>query len=180
MALARDCSILQVVGFQNSGKTTLMEKLITRATQAGLLAASIKHHGHGGTPASEQASKDSGRHHRAGAVVSGVEGEGVLSLTAKRDRWSLQQLLTLYQAFDVDVIFVEGYKQEDYPKVVLLRQEEDMELLQSLSNIQCVIYWEMCRLPSNLPYPVFPITDDQQYIDFLMRIVRESNGTNLI
>nr|WP_238941852.1 molybdopterin-guanine dinucleotide biosynthesis protein B [Bacillus sp. REN10] len=170
--MARHCSILQVVGYQNSGKTTLMEKLIHRAASEGLLVSSIKHHGHGGAPMNEAASKDSVRHYRAGAVVSGVEGDGVLSLTVKRDCWSLPQLLTLYQAFDVDVIFVEGYKQETYPKVVLLRGEEDIDLLYSLSNIQCVIYWEACRLPNDLPYPAFPISDDKQSIDFLIRIVR--------
>ncbi|WP_100402814.1 molybdopterin-guanine dinucleotide biosynthesis protein B [Bacillus sp. FJAT-42315] len=180
MALARHCSILQVVGFQNSGKTTLMEKLIHRATSEGLLSASIKHHGHGGVPVNESASKDSVRHYQAGAVVSGVEGAGVLSLTVKREAWSLQQLLTLYQTFDINVIFVEGYKQESYPKVVLLRSAEDIPLLHSLSNIQCVIYWEACHLSNDLPYPAFPIVDDKQYIDFLIRIVREQDGTNVI
>lgn len=157
-----------------------MEKLIHRATSEGLLSASIKHHGHGGAPLNESASKDSVRHYQAGAVVSGVEGAGVLSLTVRREKWSLQQLLTLYQAFDIDVIFVEGYKQESYPKVVLLRSAEDIPLLHSLSNIQCVIYWEACHLPNDLSYPVFPIIDDKQYIDFLIRIVREQDGTNII
>ncbi len=62
MTLGKNCPILQIVGFQNSGKTTLTEKLIFRASIAGLKAASIKHHGHGGTPDTELSSKDSIRH----------------------------------------------------------------------------------------------------------------------
>lgn len=43
-------SILQIVGYQNSGKTTLMEKLIQALTYEGMKVATIKHHGHGGYP----------------------------------------------------------------------------------------------------------------------------------
>lgn len=41
-------SILQVVGFQNSGKTTLIEKLCQLAEREGLKLGCFKHHGHGG------------------------------------------------------------------------------------------------------------------------------------
>lgn len=75
--------ILQVVGYQNSGKTTLMEQLIREATATELRVATIKHHGHGGIPDVES-SKDSTRHERAGAAVAAVEGGGVLRLSAKR------------------------------------------------------------------------------------------------
>lgn len=77
MSVGEICPILQIVGFQNSGKTTLSEKLIFRASKAGLKAASIKHHGHGGPPDNELSSKDSIRHHEAGAVISSVEGDVV-------------------------------------------------------------------------------------------------------
>lgn len=43
-------SILQVVGYQNSGKTTLIEKLCQLAECEGLKLGCFKHHGHGGTP----------------------------------------------------------------------------------------------------------------------------------
>lgn len=41
-------SILQVVGYQNSGKTTLIEKLCQLAECEGLKLGCFKHHGHGG------------------------------------------------------------------------------------------------------------------------------------
>lgn len=73
MALGQHRKILQIVGYQNSGKTTLMEQLIKRATTEGLRVGTIKHHGHGGVPMIE-ASKDSSRHELAGASVTAVEG----------------------------------------------------------------------------------------------------------
>lgn len=42
--------ILQVVGHQNSGKTTLIEKCIKELTNHGIKVGTFKHHGHGGKP----------------------------------------------------------------------------------------------------------------------------------
>src|SRR6478735_4175363 len=93
MALVACCTVLQVVGFQNSGKTTLVEKLIKRAKQFNLCVGSIKHHGHGGPPDSSSELKDSHRHQQAGANVAGVEGGGILQLTADSKDWSLKKLI---------------------------------------------------------------------------------------
>ncbi|WP_232713393.1 molybdopterin-guanine dinucleotide biosynthesis protein B [Bacillus xiapuensis] len=170
--MAKPCFILQVVGFQNSGKTTLMEKLIARTSQHGLIPASIKHHGHGGVPDQTLELKDSARHQRAGAMIAGVEGEGVWQFTMKQAHFSLKECLRLYQTFSVDVILIEGYKQADYPKAVLLRNEEDLCLLDSLTNIQCVICWKALDDPNLEKYPVFLLKEEEQYMNFLMEIVR--------
>ena len=42
--------IFQIVGYQNSGKTTFLNKLISHLTAVGINTATIKHHGHGGKP----------------------------------------------------------------------------------------------------------------------------------
>ncbi|USK59232.1 molybdopterin-guanine dinucleotide biosynthesis protein B [Peribacillus asahii] len=173
MALGKYCPILQVVGYQNSGKTTLMEKLISRAAQVGLRAASIKHHGHGGAPSYELPSKDSLRHYEAGAVVSSVEGGGTLQLRAKMDDLNLEEMLRFYQFFSIDVIFVEGYKRESYPKVVLLRDEQDLSILDSLTNVQCIISHVQLDQKLVQNYKVFQLNEDHLYIDFLMEVVNK-------
>ena len=43
-------SILQIVGYQNSGKTTLVGKIVHVLTESEMKVATIKHHGHGGFP----------------------------------------------------------------------------------------------------------------------------------
>lgn len=43
-------SILQIVGYQNSGKTTLVEKVVHALAERKMKVATIKHHGHGGFP----------------------------------------------------------------------------------------------------------------------------------
>ncbi|GAB6457051.1 molybdopterin-guanine dinucleotide biosynthesis protein B [Bacillus cereus group sp. MYBK71-2] len=163
-------SILQIVGYQNSGKTTLVEKVVCALAERKMKVATIKHHGHGGFP--EVAQKDSERHRKAGAIVSSVEGAGLLSMSSLREDWSLQEIIRLYEFFEVDTILIEGYKKESYPKVVLLRSAEDVELLHKVENIVAVITWY--DAPANLreEYTVFHITEEELYIDWFVQTVR--------
>ena len=166
--------ILQIVGYQNSGKTTLMEQLITQATTEGFRVGTIKHHGHGGIPTIES-SKDSVRHEKAGASVTAVEGEGTLRMSIHQSNWKLTDILTIYETFNMDIIFIEGYKNEDYPKVVLLRQPEDQSLLQTVTNIVCVLYWPTYPLNKSVDYPTFSIQEKAQYMKFLMQEMRSKS-----
>ncbi|HWI46612.1 MAG TPA: molybdopterin-guanine dinucleotide biosynthesis protein B [Rummeliibacillus sp.] len=174
MALGQHQKILQIVGYQDSGKTTLMEQLITQATNEGLRVGTIKHHGHGGIPMVES-SKDSVRHEKAGASVSAVEGEGTLRISIQQDNWQLADILSIYASFKMDIILIEGYKNEQYSKVVLLRTAEDQSLLQKVSNIVCVLYWPTFTIDKPLDYPSFSIHEKAQYMDFLMIEMRRKS-----
>lgn len=174
MALGEHRKILQIVGYQNSGKTTVMEQLITQATTEGLRVGTIKHHGHGGIPTIES-SKDSARHEKAGASVTAVEGEGTLRMSIHQSNWQLADILAIYESIEMDIILIEGYKNEHYPKVVLLRQVEDQSLLQKVSNIVCVLYWPTYPLDKPLDYPTFSIHEKAQYIEVLMREMRRKS-----
>ncbi|WP_088011136.1 molybdopterin-guanine dinucleotide biosynthesis protein B [Gottfriedia acidiceleris] len=170
-------SIIQIVGYQNSGKTTLTEKLIKQANHQGLLAATIKHHGHGGAPDLETNRKDSIRHLNAGAIVSSVEGDGVLQLRTNSINWNLKKTIELYRFFSTDIIFIEGYKRESYPKVVLIRSEDDLDLLDLLSNIKCVISHVEIEESRLKEYHYFLLEDEENYLDFL---INEITGDNFI
>ena len=180
MALGDHRTILQVVGYQNSGKTTLIEKLIARSKQLGLKTATIKHHGHGGKPAFGTKAKDSERHFAAGAVLAGVEGDGMLNLSANIRDWSLQQLIDFYQLFGFDILFIEGYKTADYPKAVIIRNKEDLHLLNALTQIQCVISYIKLKQNEFPHLKIFHIDQDHLYIDYLLKVAVKKLGTNII
>lgn len=179
MALGKHCAILQIIGHKNSGKTTLMEKLIKKASEENFVVGTIKHHGHGGPPDREMISKDSVRHSKAGAVLAGVEGGGVLQLSAKQNNWHLSDIVNLYQSFSIDLILVEGYKKEPFPKVVMIRDERDVPLLKQSANIKCVICWNDC-IAEELDIPVFKIDDEMTYIDYIIHIVRDLHETGTV
>lgn len=172
MAVERTVPVLQIVGYQNSGKTTLTEKIIKALTNEGVKVGAIKHHGHGGYP-EVPLQKDSERHRQAGAIVSVAEGGGLLSLSAKDD-WSLEKIIRLYTYFEAEVIIVEGYKKERYPKIVLLRSEEDASLLESVENVIAVITWNEVLKTGQERYQIFHITEDEKYINWFVKRMRDA------
>lgn len=159
--------ILQIVGYQNSGKTTLLTKIIKELSQAGIRVGTIKHHGHGGAPDAFDADKDTAKHRHAGATVSAVEGEGMLQIEAfNADGWTLHDMVAFYRQLPIDIILIEGFKREYFPKVVLLRLEEDYILLEQLENIKAMIYWDKpCK--GEIGIPAFHINDEKDYLTWI-------------
>ncbi|MEK3808750.1 molybdopterin-guanine dinucleotide biosynthesis protein B [Bacillus sp. FSL H8-0547] len=171
MALGEQRAILQITGFQNSGKTAVMEQLIKKAHNEGYKAGTIKHHGHGGTPDQIVKEKDSGKHLMAGSKLAGVEGGGVLQLSLGSGSWTLEELLKIYSMLDLDLILIEGYKHELYPKAVCIRNEQDLSLLE-LNGIVCVIADKKEMVHTSVP--VFSFHDEEHlYLDFLMKVVKK-------
>ncbi|MBS4194386.1 molybdopterin-guanine dinucleotide biosynthesis protein B [Lederbergia citri] len=166
--------VFQIVGFQNSGKTTLIEKLIKAGNEKGLRIGTIKHHGHGGPIDLPNLNKDSNRHSRAGSIVSSVAGEGTLLIEAPKDDWGLEDIIQVYHRFELDLILVEGYKKSPYPKAVMIRNKEDLSLLNRLKNIQTVISW----FPIETNYPVFLHTQVDDFIVFFYKDLFSNFGGN--
>jgi molybdopterin-guanine dinucleotide biosynthesis adapter protein len=153
--------IFQVVGYQNSGKTTITTKLINDLVKKGLKTVTIKHHGHGGKLAALP-QKDTEKHLNAGAFASIVEGEGSLILQADNFYPTLEDQIELMKFFHPDIILIEGYKQKSYPKLLLVKDECDLSLLNTVSNVLGILYWkeEMHQqIKSRINVPSFQIDD---------------------
>ena len=109
--------ILCFIGSSGSGKTTLMEGVIEELSRRGYRVATIKHTHH--SVELDQPGKDSWRHRKAGAkvsILSSPRGFGVFS--------EVDQELTLEELckqfiHEVDLILVEGYKESNYPKILV-------------------------------------------------------------
>ncbi|MDM5316801.1 molybdopterin-guanine dinucleotide biosynthesis protein B [Fictibacillus sp. b24] len=125
--------ILQVVGYQNSGKTTLITKLIKRLEKHRLQTGVIKHHGHGDTLELNDFGKDTERHRNAGAYITSVTSakNSILSLNSEL---SIDQVIAIYTVLKMDCILIEGYKKFQYPRVVLFRDNKGEEDLLSQSE----------------------------------------------
>lgn len=138
---------LQIVGFKNSGKTTLISSWIQLLKANGLRVAVIKHHGHGAKLSMPDESKDSMQYLEHGADASIVSGGGYTQHILQRelDFAALKKLALLE---DPDILFVEGYKDSPGEKVVLVGEQSDWNELQLLENIKLVVGLnEICSYP---------------------------------
>lgn len=111
------------VGYQNAGKTTLVEKVISRLTQRGVRVGSIKHHGHKGFDI-DQPGKDSWRHAQAGSRHVGLISPDMYAEYARTtEEVPVLDMITRYT--DVDAVIVEGYKAAGLPSIVVARSGID-------------------------------------------------------
>ena len=113
------------IGYQNSGKTTLVEKVIAELTRRGLRVGSLKHHGHHGFDIDVPA-KDTWRHHQAGSKHVGLicaTRWAEYADTREGDEMPARELLSRYN--DVDVVIIEGYKTEGFDNIVVARSGVD-------------------------------------------------------
>lgn len=147
--------ILQVVGYQNSGKTTFVTEFLKEAEKYKLKVGTIKHHGHGGALTQGDYGKDTWKHREAGAQVTFVKGNESFILSSDQVRLTLPQMISMYTVFSLDVILVEGFKAEKYPKVVLLRSKEDLLMLEKAHNIICVLADFALPIEVKVKYPTF-------------------------
>lgn len=145
--------IIQIVGFKNSGKTSLSTELIRSLVSNGFRTASLKHHGHGGEPLGLK-NTDSYKQQQAGAIVAGVEGSGMFQLKHVNG-WNIEQLIAIYRLFNIDILVIEGFKYENYPKIILIKNKEELSLLKQLTNIIAVVS-AVSMEESSISFPVFP------------------------
>ncbi len=118
--------VLSIVGRSNSGKTTLLVKLIGELTAQGLRIASIKHSHH--QPDMDTPGKDSWRHKQAGAFASLLAGpEQLLMVADVQKPLTPQQLADAYFA-DADLVLVEGYAGMAGAKIEVVRGERSHAL----------------------------------------------------
>lgn len=148
-------AVLAVSGLHNSGKTTLLEKLLPALRSRGLKVGIIKHDGHDFTP--DVPGTDSYRLREAGA-----EGVAVYSgqryLLTEMFRLTEQDLLALFERHGYDLVLLEGFKDSGWPKIEVVRKEiSDTPV--SFSRWR---WWEIFR------GQIFGLEDAQALADWLV------------
>ena len=108
------------VGHSNSGKTTLVEKLLPELTRRGQRVATIKHAHH--KVELDNEGKDSWRYKQAGAVMSMLVTTTALQLVADAvERREPQQLAERFLG-EADLVLAEGFSHAPGPKIEIMRR----------------------------------------------------------
>jgi len=117
--------IISIVGKSESGKTTLIEKLIPELKKRGYRIGTVKHALHGFQI--DREGKDSFRHKAAGADTVVVVSPKSIAMVKNGGGETLDFVVKYFS--DMDLVITEGYKRENKPKIEVFRKARHAEPL---------------------------------------------------
>ena len=154
-----------VTGWKNTGKTGLMERLVTEITARGVSVSTLKH-AHHNTDV-DQPGTDSHRHRQAGAHEV---------LLASPHRWALMVDLRgapepplealLARLAPVDLVLIEGYKRALHSKVECHRAAAGRGLLAPDNPTIRAVASDVAH--AGLGLPVFDLDDTAAIAGFIL------------
>jgi len=122
--------VFGVIGWKNSGKTTLVERLVAEITARGLTVSTIKHAHH--SVDVDQPGRDSFRHREAGAhevILASPRRMALMRELRGAPEPGLADLLA--RLTPVDLVLVEGFKRETHAKIEAHRRATGKALIAS-------------------------------------------------
>ncbi|RKX73650.1 MAG: molybdopterin-guanine dinucleotide biosynthesis protein B [Spirochaetes bacterium] len=160
--------IVSFIGCSNSGKTTLIAKLIKEFASRGIKTGVIKHSNIRDFQVDVEG-KDTWRYAQAGAVgVAMVISGKVFILKKTSNEVPLKEIVNFFSG-DVDFILAEGYKQAEIPKVEVIRPEVDRGVLDTITGRIAVVSDSPPEELSGVPeVPFFRLEDVKELADFLL------------
>jgi molybdopterin-guanine dinucleotide biosynthesis protein MobB len=156
--------IFGVTGLKNSGKTGLMERLVTELTAQGFSVSTIKRTHHNvdlDTPGT-----DSHRHRDAGAQEVMVASDQRFALRSEHQTPTPPRLVELAARLaPVDLILAEGFKSEPHPKIECHRAATGHGLLSPQNS---TIVGLAADSALNTSLPCFDLNDTQGIAAFVL------------
>lgn len=157
--------IYGVTGWKNSGKTGLMERLITDISKRGITVSSIKHAHH--SVEIDHPGKDSFRHRTAGAqevILATASRFAIMHENRSGTEVGLDELLN--RLAPVDLVLIEGYKRDRHPKIEAYRQASAQNLI-ALDDPTIRAVATDCNVDCDCP--VFDLDDTAGIAEFILR-----------
>ena len=152
--------IICIAGRSQSGKTTLIEKLIPVIKEKGYRVGSIKHSHH--IFDFDKSGKDSWRHKDAGAETVIVASPGKIAMVKNDHEGTLESLLNYFS--DLDLVIAEGYKNACQPKIEVVRAARHRSALLKGNDWLVAVVTDA---DLDIGLPVFGLEDVEKLANFI-------------
>ena len=157
--------VIQVVGFKDSGKTSMVEALVKYFSEYYRIAT-VKHHG-SHHPMEYNRSVDHIRHYEQGSEKSVVISQDEI-LTIEKNKMNdsneqLDSILSKFESESYDIAIVEGFKESPYLKV-WMASKIDHRILH-VEPVEWIVYYdEIETLSARLFEDIFERSDDYRNV----------------
>ena len=159
--------IIGVVGWKNTGKTTLIEKLIKEFNLRNLTVSTIKHSHH--NVSLDRQGTDSFRHFNAGAketILASDKKWIKFSKTISENESSLDYLIK--QISPVDIVIVEGFKVSGHRKVEVVNNISERKPLYETDKTISGLIFNQHKI-ENTVLPQFERDNIEKICDFMVK-----------
>ncbi|HCH5604253.1 TPA: bifunctional molybdopterin-guanine dinucleotide biosynthesis adaptor protein MobB/molybdopterin molybdotransferase MoeA [Vibrio parahaemolyticus] len=166
--------ILGFAAYSGTGKTTLLEALLPKLTEAGLRIGMLKHAHHNFDV--DKPGKDSYRLRKAGASQMLIASRNRFALMTETPEAEVEfeYLLTRFDEDKLDVVLVEGCKNIAFPKIELHREEVGKPWLYPHDENIIAIASDTAELDSELPQ--MNINDLDAIAQFVLQYVQDAKA----
>jgi molybdopterin-guanine dinucleotide biosynthesis protein B len=165
--------IISIVGQKNSGKTTLVEKIIGELKQRGYRVGAIKHDAH--RFEIDHKGKDTWRMTKAGAETVVISSNEKMAMVKKIDKEDNVNEIAHWLLGDMDIIITEGYKRQNKPKIEITSTGK--LICRNENNLIAIAYIpQNGKKPDGLEYitgmPYFNADDTKGVVNFIIEKIK--------
>ncbi len=158
--------VIGVCGFKNSGKTTLVERLVRHLTGLGYRISTVKHAHHDFDI--DQEGRDSFRHRKAGASEVAVVSQKRLAVLSEfGDQREPPLADVLERLKPCDLVIIEGYKRDAHDKIEV--RNLDLAHPELARGDPTIVAIAASGTVENAPVPAFGRDDVAELALFIIR-----------
>ena len=163
--------VLGIVAWSGTGKTTLLERLIPELKNIGIRVGAIKHSHHDFEI--DKPGKDSDRLRKAGAGQIILASKFRTAFIIEEDGETEPDLFQQLKRLDVerlDLVLVEGFRQEAIPKIEVYRPALNKPLLY-LEDDSVVAVASDEQPEQDIVVPILPLNDERAVSEFIAKLM---------
>lgn len=154
-----------ISGIKNSGKTTLITKLLKKFKEEGYKVGTIKHDGHDFQM--DNLNSDTDKHVKAGAHGTVIFSKSKFMFLEQTSEQDLDFYLQLFKNYDF--ILLEGFKGSEYPKLEIVRSGISTETVSNRNNLKFLVS-DLKNIQNNDKLKVLDLND----IDAIFKEIKKS------
>ena len=159
--------VIGIIGWKDTGKTTLIEKLINEFNNRNFSVSTIKHSHH--RISVDKEGTDSFRHFNAGAretILASKKNCIKFSRELGKRGSSLSNIIK--QIIPVDLVIVEGFKMEDHKKIEVVNGMSHRQPLFETDKTICGLIFNQHKI-ENTVLPQFERDNIEKICDFMVK-----------
>ena len=161
--------VIGIIGWKDTGKTTLIEKLINEFNNRNFSVSTIKHSHH--RISVDKEGTDTFRHFNAGAretILASKKKWIKFSRELSKHGPSLNYIIK--QIIPVDLVIVEGFKMEDHKKIEVVNGMSDKQPLFETDKTICGLIFNKYKI-QNTNLPQFERDDIHEICNFIEKLL---------